>query len=119
MPPNSRAWASWNYVREADAHDEDPVTLTYDMTRLQRLKASESYYVTLNPQKPVSAERIIREINYTHPIYSFEAIETQEELARLNGNRNTYFCGSYFGYGFHEDAVRAGSNVGTLLGIDL
>jgi predicted NAD/FAD-binding protein len=119
MPPNRRAWASWNYIREADAHDDDPVTLTYDMTRLQRLQASERYCVTLNPQKPVSAERVIREIHYTHPIYSFEAIATQEELARLNGYKNTYFCGSYFGYGFHEDAVRAASNVGTLFGIAL
>lgn len=119
MPPNRRAWASWNYIRERGAHDEDPVTLTYDMTRLQRLKASERYYVTLNPQKPVSAERVMREINYTHPIYSFEAIKTQAQLTRLNGNRKTYFCGSYFGYGFHEDAVRAGSNVGALFGIDL
>jgi len=118
MPPNSRAWASWNYVRETDAHDEDPVTLTYDMTRLQHLKASERYCVTLNPQKPVSPERVIREISYTHPIYSFEAIETQAELAQLNGKRKTYFCGSYFGYGFHEDAVRAGSNVGALFGIE-
>ena len=119
MPPNPRAWASWNYVREADAHDEDPVTLTYDMTRLQRLQASERYCVTLNPQKPVSGESVIREIDYTHPIFSFEAIDTQAELARLNGNRNTYFCGSYFGYGFHEDAVRAGSSVGALFGIEL
>jgi predicted NAD/FAD-binding protein len=119
MPSNRRAWASWNYVREADAHDEDPVTLTYDMTRLQCLQASERYFVTLNPQKPISADRIIREIGYTHPIYSFAAINSQTELSLLNGKRNTYFCGSYFGYGFHEDAVRAGSNVGSLFGIDL
>jgi predicted NAD/FAD-binding protein len=119
MPPNKRAWASWNYIRERDALDEDPVTLTYDMTRLQRLKVSERYCVTLNPQKLVSAERVIREIDHTHPIFSFEAINTQAELTRLNGNRKTYFCGSYFGYGFHEDAVRAGSNVGRLFGIDL
>lgn len=119
LPGSRSIWASWNYVREADAGDNDPVTLTYNMTRLQRLQAKESYCVTLNPGRPVSREHIIREIMYTHPLYSFEAIATQAELARLNGARNTYFCGSYFGYGFHEDAVRSGCEVGKLFGITL
>jgi predicted NAD/FAD-binding protein len=119
LPPNRRAWASWNYIREADAADEDPVSLTYDMTRLQRLQTSEQYCVTLNPKKTISAENVIRGIQYSHPVYTFEAIATQAVLARLNGQRNTYFCGSYFGYGFHEDAVRAATDVSTLFGIAL
>jgi predicted NAD/FAD-binding protein len=56
---------------------------------------------------------------YHHPIYDFASLATQAELKQLNGQRNTYFCGSYFGYGFHEDAVRSAVEVGSLFGIDL
>lgn len=119
MPPNRRAWASWNYIRQAAARDDDPVTLTYDMTHLQRLSTQQRYCVTLNPGKPVSEGCLIRKIHYTHPVYNFTSLSTQKELARLNGSNNTYFCGSYFGYGFHEDAVRSAVDVGHLFGIDL
>lgn len=116
---NRRAWASWNYIREADARDDDPVTLTYDMTRLQRLNTPDRYCVTLNPGKAVSTEHLIRKLHYAHPVYSFASLATQSELAHLNGRNNTFFCGSYFGYGFHEDAVKSAVAVGRLLGIDL
>lgn len=119
MPENRRAWASWNYIREADATDDAPVTLTYDMTRLQRLNTQDRYCVTLNPGKAVSTEHLILKLHYAHPVYNFASLATQSELAGLNGRNNTFFCGSYFGYGFHEDAVKSAVAVGHLLGIDL
>jgi len=119
LPMNQRAWACWNYRREAETGDDDPVTLTYDMTRLQRLQTQARYCVTLNPSKAIAAEHLIRRIPYTHPIYSFASLETQKDLSRLNGKNGTFFCGSYFGYGFHEDAVRSAVEVGRLLGIEL
>lgn len=119
MPSNRGAWASWNYIREKDNQVESPITVTYYMNRLQKLKTKHHYCVTLNPVKPVSDEHIIEEMEYTHPQYTFNAIKTQNKLADLNGKRNTFFCGSYFGYGFHEDAVRSALEVGRKFGIEL
>jgi predicted NAD/FAD-binding protein len=75
--------------------------------------------VTLNPLCPVAPGRIIRELLYTHPIYTAEAVATQRTLPGLNGRRHTFFCGSYFGYGFHEDALRSGVQVAEAFGIHL
>lgn len=119
MPPNRRAWASWNYTREADSADASPVTVTYHMNRLQRLTTSRQYYVTLNPAAPIRETSIIAEFDYTHPMYTTEAFDTQQELPDLNGKRNRYFCGSYFGYGFHEDGVKSAVSMAAHFGIDL
>lgn len=119
MPPNRRAWASWNYRRHAGLDRATPVTLTYHMNRLQGLRTERQYFVTLNSPRPPRPETVIREIHYTHPLYTFEALRSQAELPKLNGVRRTFFCGSYFGYGFHEDAVRAGAAVAHHFGIEL
>ena len=119
IPENPRAWASWNYLREKDASPEAPVVLTYHMNRLQGLRTESDYCVTLNPLRPVAPGRIIRELLYTHPIYTAEAVATQRTLPGLNGRRHTFFCGSYFGYGFHEDALRSGVKVAEAFGIHL
>ena len=119
LPPNRRAWASWNYLREQEVKAGSPVMITYHMNRLQNLKTERDYCVTLNPVRPIPREHIIREIEYTHPMYTFDALETQRNLPNLNGQKNTYFCGSYFGYGFHEDAVRSAVQVTKKFGIEL
>ena len=107
MPDNPRAWASWNYRRVRGEDGSGPASLTYDMTRLQGLRARERYFVTLNPRREPAPGSILREFSYTHPIYNFSSLATQARLPALNGIRGTWFCGSYFGYGFHEDAVRS------------
>lgn len=119
LPPNRRAWASWNYLREEAVESGSPVTVTYDMNRLQHLRTEQHYCVTLNPVRPVPREFIVREMQYTHPMFTFESLNTQKALPSLNGQRNTYFCGSYLGYGFHEDAVRSAVMVARTFGIDL
>jgi predicted NAD/FAD-binding protein len=108
MPPNPKAWASWNVFRGKDTGGQDPVTLTYHMNRLQKLTTAADYLVTLNPYIPIADEKIIAQFTYTHPVYTFDSLATQKDLRQLNGRRNTAFCGSYFGYGFHEDAARSG-----------
>ena len=105
LPPNSRANASWNYRREQGEPGSAGVSVTYDMNRLQGLKTLRRYLVTLNPRREPAPGTIVREFMYTHPSYTFSSIRTQPELRSLNGVRSTWFCGSYFGYGFHEDAV--------------
>ena len=119
MPPNRRAWASWNYRRHATREMDGPVPVTYHMNRLQGLQTQRQYFVTLNSPRAPRPETIIREIDYTHPLYSFAAMQSQAALPALNGVNRTFFCGSYFGHGFHEDAVRSGVQVARACGIDL
>ena len=116
LPKNRRAWASWNYLREQGETPGNPVSVTYDMNRLQGLKTRKQYCVTLNRSGSVRPESVIREFYYYHPCYSGASMRTQSELSKLQGMRNSYFCGSYFGYGFHEDGIRSGENVAELLG---
>lgn len=119
MPPNRRAWASWNYFRHAAADGRGPVTLTYHMNRLQQLNTQKPYFVTLNPPGPIAPASTVAVFDYQHPMYSFASLATQPDLPGLNGHRRTYFCGSYHGYGFHEDAVRSAVAVAAALGGEL
>ena len=119
LPPSRAAWASWNYTREAVPGADDVVSVTYDMNRLQRLRTRERYCVTLNRRGPVDPARVIAEMTYTHPLYGSASLATQAKLPALNGRRRTWFCGGYFGYGFHEDAARSGLHVARGFGLDL
>ena len=118
MPPNRRVWSSWNYVSDPEV-GEDAASITYDMNRLQGLKTRRRYLVTLNRTHELDPSQVIADFHYRHPIYNCRSVSTQSRLPELNGKRHTYFCGSYFGYGFHEDAVRAAVDVGRRFGIEL
>ena len=119
MPPLRRVWSSWNYTRERGDDPLGPATLTYDMNRLQGLRTHEPLFVTLNRQGPIAADRILFRTVYHHPTYSRKALAAQQELPTLNGQRRTWFCGSYFGYVFHEDAVRSAIELVRGFGLDL
>jgi predicted NAD/FAD-binding protein len=112
LPPLRQAWASWNYIRERNRRDRGSVPVTYNMNILQGLALKETYCVTLNPERPIAPGRIVKEINYTHPVFSTAAIESQRHLNQLHGAERTFFVGSYHGFGFHEDAVRSAVRVG-------
>jgi predicted NAD/FAD-binding protein len=107
LPPNRRARASWNYRREKGEDGSAAVSVTYHMNRLQGLDARREYLVTLNPRSEPRAGSVVREFMYLHPAYNFTSLRSQAALPSLNGERSTWFCGSYFGYGFHEDAVKS------------
>ena len=119
LPSNRRAWASWNYVRELDSDEGAGVSVTYHMNRLQGFESERNYCVTLNRSEPVKEEKLIRRFVYTHPVYTCAAMKTQTELPQINGVRETYFCGSYFGYGFHEDAVRSAVKIAECFSLGL
>jgi predicted NAD/FAD-binding protein len=106
MPKRKAAWSSWNYIIRDQA-----VFVTYDMRRLQGLE--EDFFVTLNP--PYTPNEVLKEIDYHHPIYSKDSVQSQRTLHTLQGRLGTYYCGSYFGYGFHEDAVRSAVTVSEVL----
>jgi predicted NAD/FAD-binding protein len=89
------------------------------MNRLQRLRTRQTYCVTLNRQAALAAGSVLHEVEYTHPYYDFRALDTQPELPSLNGVRHTYYCGSYFRWGFHEDAVASAVAAARALGAEL
>jgi predicted NAD/FAD-binding protein len=116
MPRRERVWAAWNYVGETAGDGERPLCVTYWMNRLQNLDPAHPLFVTLNPTRPVAEGKLIQSFNYTHPLFDRAAIEAQQQLWRLQGQRNTYFAGSYFGAGFHEDALQSGLAAAEALG---
>jgi predicted NAD/FAD-binding protein len=119
LPPNRKLWASWNFMREPGQSDTRPVSVSYYMNRLQNLQTERDYIVTLNPGMPIPEDTVINRTTLTHPLYSFESMQTQPKLKANNGQRNTWFCGSYFGYGFHEDGVRSAVELAQCFGIEL
>ena len=119
LPAQKQAWAAWNFTRDAGSACDRPVFVTYYMNRLQGFSARRDYCVTLNSNQPFDPETVVAEMDYLHPLYSFESMATQAELPQLNGQQNTWYCGSYFGYGFHEDAVKAGVSVAKSFGVEL
>ncbi|WP_321389730.1 FAD-dependent oxidoreductase [uncultured Desulfuromusa sp.] len=120
LPQQKSAWSAWNFTREiAEETDQQPVFVSYYMNRLQGLQAHQDYCVTLNRRESFRPETVIAEFDYHHPQYSFASLATQTELPTLNGVNNSWFCGSYFGYGFHEDAVRSAVAVAEDLGVQL
>lgn len=118
LPPLKNAWACWNYVSEIDATLSQPVSLSYHVNRIQGLETQDPYFVTLNRVRPIPERYVVKETYYTHPVFTKAAVNSQKELPSLNGVNNIYYCGSYFGDGFHEDAVKSGVAVAKSLGIN-
>ena len=119
LGPKRRLWAAWNYRRRATARADSPVAITYYMNKLQRLKAERDYFVTLNCDDVIDPKSILYEVEYTHPIYTPSSPVSQRAIKNLNGTRNTYFCGAYMRYGFHEDGVISALSVAQQMGLSL
>lgn len=117
LPNRRRAWASWNYHLSPDRHA--PATVTYDLSRLQRVNSPEPILLTLNDEGRIDPAKVIRRILYQHPAYGPDSIAAQRRHAEINGRRRTWFCGAYWGYGFHEDGVRSALAVARCFGKDL
>jgi predicted NAD/FAD-binding protein len=116
MPKRKSVWASWNYLSDSAAEVQSKPEISYWLNRLQCLETRENVFLTLNPAKLPQPEQELSRFNYDHPIFDSAALGAQPELWSLQGVNNTWFCGSYFGYGFHEDALQAGLAVGEALG---
>ena len=114
MPKRRRAWTSWNHIGTRAAPGEGCVT--YWMNRLQSLEDAPDLFVTLNPTREIAPEAVVRTDVYEHPLFNAEAISAQRKLWSLQGVNRTWFCGSYFGHGFHEDALQSGLAVAEALG---
>jgi uncharacterized protein len=114
LPRRRRARASWNYHLLAEPTGLPAVT--YDMNRLQALRSDTQFCVTLNRTDAIDPEKMIRTIPYAHPVYTRAGVAAQKRHDEVSGPRRTHFCGSYWGWGFHEDGVVSAIRVAEALG---
>ena len=102
MPIKKRAWSSWNSIS-----NNDETCITYWLNKLQNLKSEKNYFLTLNPIFKINDSSVIKKVNFTHPYLNSENTKIQKDLHIIQGKKRTWFCGSYFGYGFHEDGLKS------------
>jgi predicted NAD/FAD-binding protein len=117
MPKNKLSWSSWNYLLNED--QDKPVTLTYNMNILQSLEAKADFLVTLNSKNTIDPSKIIKKVEYHHPLFTVDGISAQKKKKQINGVNNTFYCGAYWGNGFHEDGVNSALDVCELFGVKL
>ena len=113
LPRNKKAWAAWNYhlVDNIPENDESQVVaLTYNMNLLQGLSSDKTLCVTLNHTSAIDESKIIKRLNYEHPIFTPDSVVAQSRQSDINGKRHCYFCGAYWRNGFHEDGVVSALN---------
>ena len=108
LPKKRLAWAAWNY--HILKQNKDRVALTYNMNILQGLKSKHTFCVTLNNTDAIDPKKIIKRLDYDHPVFTLPGMEAQSQQEVINGPRNTYFCGAYWRNGFHEDGVVSALN---------
>ena len=114
MPKKRNAWASWNYLSDSTAGQRTPDTtvcenylsVTYWMNKLQPMQTSQNLFVTLNPA--IEPRKILRSFLYDHPVFTHCSLDTQQNFWDIQGENNTWFCGAWLGYGFHEDGLQSG-----------
>lgn len=116
LPSNKKVWSSWNY--RLDGQQRDSAVLNYNMNILQNLTAPETFCVTLNNSAAIAEEKILGSYHYSHPLFNDAAIKAQQSWSSVNGVRRTWYCGAWWGNGFHEDGVVSALRVARGLGID-
>ena len=116
LPANQKTWAAWNYERAASSERESSrVCLHYLLNRLQRIPFEQPVVVSLNPLQAIDPATIVGEYDYAHPVFDLAAIEAQKRLPLLQGQEHTWYAGAWTGYGFHEDGLKSGLQVGRAL----
>jgi predicted NAD/FAD-binding protein len=105
MPKNKKAWCSWN--SSMDSKNIEKTSVTYWINQLQNLKIDRDIFLTINPFKEIPTDKIFKKVAFTHPYYDTEALLNQSRLYKIQNKKNILFCGSYFGYGFHEDGIKS------------
>jgi len=115
MPRRRRAWSSWTVLGNAQTSDGLPC-ISYWMNKLQSLPAGQNVFVTLNPQPLPRADLTLHTVTFQHPLFDATALRAQRDMWRLQGKQQTWYCGAYFGAGFHEDGLQSGLAVAEALG---
>lgn len=116
MPRHRAAWSAWNFVGTGDARSKK-VCLTYYINELTGIDEQYPVFTTLNPIRRPKTSLTYKWFTYAHPLYTVESARAQKELPTLQGKNRTLFCGSYFGYGFHEDGIASAVAVARYFGV--
>ena len=111
LPREKIAWAAWNYLSTGSKGGNDSVSVSYLINKLQRLPIEKAVIVTLNPSNKIDKNKVVKEINYEHPLFSKDAIIAQRGLLNLQGRQGVYFSGAWLRYGFHEDGILSSKSV--------
>jgi predicted NAD/FAD-binding protein len=116
LPAKPKTWAAWNYERAtSDERESSRVCLHYLINRLQRIPFAQPVVVSLNPVQAIDPATIVGEYDYAHPVFDMKAIKAQQCLPLIQGLQHTWFAGAWAGYGFHEDGLKSGLQVGRML----
>ena len=116
MPKRRAVWSAWNYLGCVGAHGDAALCVTYWMNRLQSLPGETPLFVTLNPIKPPAPATVIRREVFHHPRFDPAALRAQKALWSIQGDGGIWWCGAYFGAGFHEDGLQSGLAVAEAIG---
>ena len=117
LPKRSLGHASWNYYLPELMKER--VAVTYHMNILQGIKSPETFLVSLNLENYIDTSKIIQEIQYSHPVYTVDAMRSQKQWDQISGKSHVHFCGAYWGNGFHEDGVKSALKVASHFGVKL
>ncbi len=117
MPKRKRAWAAWNFCDVVDGDSLHEMSLTYNMNLLNGIPARCPVFVTINPARPIDEKLVHATFRYDHPLQNLKSVDAQKRIHTIQGHQNTYYCGAYFGYGFHEDGFCAGKEVAEKFGV--
>ena len=109
MPKNKKNWCSWN--SSVDELNVNNNSVTYWLNLLQNLKEEKNIFLTLNPYQKINEEKIFKKVKFTHPYYDQSTLINQKNLSKIQNKESILFCGSYFGYGFHEDGIKSSLNM--------
>jgi predicted NAD/FAD-binding protein len=118
LPRNRRAWAAWNAYIPRDAGDTgDACSVSYCMNLLQGVQSREPYVVTLNRTHAIDPAKILRRMQYHHPVHTAQSVAAQARKHEIQGKRRTWFAGAYWGWGFHEDGMRSAVDIADAIGV--
>ena len=102
MPQKRFNWSAWN-----TSISKKNSSVTYWLNLLQNFKINKNIFLTLNPFEQINKDKIIKKVEFTHPYYDHNTLKNQKNLHLIQNKKNILFCGSYFGYGFHEDGIKS------------
>ncbi|KIC35103.1 NAD(P)/FAD-dependent oxidoreductase [Leisingera sp. ANG-M7] len=106
MPRRRSCWSSWAYRSQ-----EGRVGVTYWMNRLQNIPDSDPLFVTLNPARPIPADKIYDQVEFSHPVFDTAALRAQQQIRAMQGLNSTWFAGAYNRHGFHEDGIASAMRI--------
>jgi predicted NAD/FAD-binding protein len=119
MPKRKGAWASWVYLSEGKQDSNNSISLSYWMNRLQNIESVKPIIVTLNTSRKPNPQLVHDEHVFEHPVFDEAAISAQDKVDSIQGQNNTWYCGAYLKYGFHEDGFSSAVKVAQKLGVNI